>query len=123
MASEFQMAIARRPGNQRGLDGEFVRGAVAGPVAHRHWVFSVPKMLRPYFKFDRALPKTKLLSVYPSVFPPRRTMALGVVPSTRLNVRLKLYTEPKPQAAATSVMLRLPRWSWRAASRHRVSRA
>ena len=30
---------------------------VAEAVAHRHWVCSVPKMLRPYFKFDRALLK------------------------------------------------------------------
>ena len=37
--------------------GEFVSGEVAEAVAHRHWVFSVPKMLRPYFKFNRALLK------------------------------------------------------------------
>jgi len=35
-----------------GLSGE-----VAEAVAHRHWVFSFPKMLRPYFKFNRALLK------------------------------------------------------------------
>lgn len=39
------------------LFGEFVRNEVAEAVPHRHWVFSVPKMLRPYFKFDRALLK------------------------------------------------------------------
>lgn len=39
------------------LFGEFVRNEVAEAVPHRHWVFSVPKMLRPYFKFDRSLLK------------------------------------------------------------------
>ena len=27
------------------------------PVPHRHFTFSIPKMLRPYFRFDRDLLK------------------------------------------------------------------
>ena len=37
--------------------GEFLAGDVLAPVPHRHWILALPKMLRPYFKFHRALLK------------------------------------------------------------------
>ena len=37
--------------------GEFLAGDVLVPVPHRHWILALPKMLRPYFKFHRALLK------------------------------------------------------------------
>ena len=51
------VALAPSHAKKVQLFGEFVRNEVAEPVPHRHRVFSVPKMLRPYFKLDRALLK------------------------------------------------------------------
>ena len=37
--------------------GEVSAGDVLVPVPHRHSILALPKMLRPYFKFHRALLK------------------------------------------------------------------
>ena len=39
------------------LFGEFITGTIAFPVPHRHYVFSLPKMLRVYFRNNRQLLK------------------------------------------------------------------
>ncbi len=39
------------------LFGEFVIGSVTFPVPHRHYVFTIPKILRPYFRYHRELLK------------------------------------------------------------------
>lgn len=39
------------------LFGELLRGTILHPVPHRHFTFTIPKMLRPYFRFDRGLLK------------------------------------------------------------------
>lgn len=35
--------------------GEFILEEILQPVPHRHWVFAIPKRLRPFFMFDRTL--------------------------------------------------------------------
>ena len=35
--------------------GRWVREELVRPVAHRHLVFTIPKRLRPFFKFNRTL--------------------------------------------------------------------
>jgi len=37
------------------LFADFLSNEVIEPVPHRHLVFSLPKIIRPYFKFDRKL--------------------------------------------------------------------
>jgi len=37
------------------LFADFIANEVIEPVPHRHLVFSLPKIIRPYFKFDRKL--------------------------------------------------------------------
>ncbi|MBI5749654.1 MAG: transposase zinc-binding domain-containing protein [Nitrospinae bacterium] len=37
------------------LFADFISNEVIEPVPHRHLVFSLPKIIRPYFKFDRKL--------------------------------------------------------------------
>ena len=53
--------------------GTWVAEEVLAPVPHRQYVFTVPKMLRVYFRKDRrAAPKSKFLSfgaVHPSLLP------------------------------------------------------
>ena len=39
------------------LFGEFIKGSVAYPLPHRQYVFSLPKMLRIYFRNNRELLK------------------------------------------------------------------
>jgi len=39
------------------LFGEFVTESVAFPVPHRHYVFTIPRILRPYFRYHRELLK------------------------------------------------------------------
>ena len=39
------------------LFGEFVTESVAVPVPHRHYVLTIPKLLRPYFQYHRDLLK------------------------------------------------------------------
>ena len=38
------------------LFADFIANEVIEPVPHRHLVFSLPKIIRPYFKFDRTTP-------------------------------------------------------------------
>lgn len=39
------------------LFGALVTETILFPVPHRHFTFGIPKMLRPYFRFNRALLK------------------------------------------------------------------
>jgi len=39
------------------LFGALLTETILFPVSHRHFTFGIPKMLRPYFRFDRALLK------------------------------------------------------------------
>jgi hypothetical protein len=39
------------------LFGEFVTGSVTFPVPHRHYVLTIPRILRPYFRYHRELLK------------------------------------------------------------------
>ncbi len=39
------------------LFGELLSGTILHPVPHRHLTFTIPKMLRPYFRYDRDLLK------------------------------------------------------------------
>ena len=40
-----------------GERGALLNETILFPVPHRHFTFSIPKMLRPYFRFDRDLLK------------------------------------------------------------------
>ena len=35
------------------LFGALLAESILYPVPHRHFVFGIPKMLRPYFRYDR----------------------------------------------------------------------
>jgi len=37
------------------LFGEWITEEILYPLPHRQYVFTIPKMLRPYFRFDRKL--------------------------------------------------------------------
>ena len=41
--------------NAAGIFGALLTEAILFPVPHRHFTFAIPKMLRPYFRFDRNL--------------------------------------------------------------------
>jgi len=43
------------------LFGALLAETVLAPVPHRHLTFTVPKMLRPYFRFHRGLIKERIL--------------------------------------------------------------
>jgi hypothetical protein len=46
------------PSSQRwSLFGALLAESILYPVPHRHFVFGIPKMLRPYFRYDRDLLK------------------------------------------------------------------
>jgi hypothetical protein len=49
------------------LFGEFVYEEVCFPVPHRQFVFTLPKMFRPYFRYDRDLLKKLCLAVRESL--------------------------------------------------------
>ena len=39
------------------LFGALLSETILFPVPHRHFTFGIPKMLRPYFRYDRSLLK------------------------------------------------------------------
>jgi len=43
--------------NKVQLFGELLSGTILYPVPHRHFTFTIPKLLRPYFRYDRGLLK------------------------------------------------------------------
>lgn len=47
--------------------GEFVEQRVAFPVPHRHYTLTIPRMLRPYFQFHRALLKDLCLIAHGAI--------------------------------------------------------
>src|SRR3990170_2212635 len=49
------------------LFADFIANEVIEPVPHRHLVFSLPKIIRPYFKFDRKLVMMLSRCAYESV--------------------------------------------------------
>jgi hypothetical protein len=50
-SSSFRAILSRR------LFGALLAETVLAPVPHRHLTFTIPKMLRPYFRFHRRLIK------------------------------------------------------------------
>jgi len=46
------------------LFGEFVGQTVVSPVPHRHYVLTIPRMLRPYFQFHRDLLKALCMTAH-----------------------------------------------------------
>ncbi len=37
------------------MSGEWITEEILYPLPHRQYVFTIPKMLRPYFRFDQKL--------------------------------------------------------------------
>jgi len=75
------------------LFGALLAETVLAPVPHRHFTFTIPKMLRPYFRFHRGLIKELCRIAHRCLAEFQRT-TLGL-PEGTTGVVMAIHTCPK----------------------------